>query len=208
MSTPLTHRRPGQLPGGRHGLGRDAVRRDQRDRLLRATIDVVGTVGFAAGSVEAVISRAGVSRRTFYEHFVDREAAFLAAWDRGVEELLDVARAAARAAEDDAVGPSGPAAHAAVSGAAIATVFEALADDPPRARVVVVEVLAAGDEALGRRAAALDRLAAAIGGPPRTGVGAAALAGGLLELVHDRVRRGAHDELRALAPAVTALLTA
>ena len=39
-------------------------------------------------TVEDVIGVAGVSRRTFYEHFKNKEEAFLAAYDAVVEQLL------------------------------------------------------------------------------------------------------------------------
>lgn len=199
--------------------------RDQRERLLRAVVDVVGTVGYAAAAVEPIITRAAVSRRTFYEHFPDKEIAFLAAWDRSVDDLIGLVAAAAEGpprgpapADGASPGPDAAGAPATAPPAdggraltAVEAMVEALIADPARARVVVVEVLAAGDEALGRRAAALDRLAAAIAGARADGatphVGDVALAGGVLELVHDRVRRGAADELRALAPQLVALLT-
>lgn len=50
-------------------------RREQRRQLLVAATWVFSTVGYARANVEAVIQRAGMSRRTFYEHFVDLEDA-------------------------------------------------------------------------------------------------------------------------------------
>ena len=62
--------------------------RNQRERMLAAVIDVVSDVGYASMTVSDVISRAGVSRRTFYEHFVNKEDVFLAAYDHVVEEVI------------------------------------------------------------------------------------------------------------------------
>src|SRR6516164_3645667 len=79
-------RRPPQLPSGRHGLLRSFVAANQRERILSAVAEAVAELGYAEMSVEAVITRAGVSRRTFYEHFKNKEDAFLAAYDTAVHE--------------------------------------------------------------------------------------------------------------------------
>lgn len=46
-----------------------ARRSDQRNRLLAAAGLVFAKVGLAEASVEAIVKEAGMSRRTFYEHF-------------------------------------------------------------------------------------------------------------------------------------------
>src|SRR5882724_3806888 len=65
-----------RLPSGRHGLAREAVVASQRGRLLDAMAEVVAEKGYQATTVADVVERAGVSRRTFYEQFPDREACF------------------------------------------------------------------------------------------------------------------------------------
>lgn len=75
------------LPRGRHHLSRDAINASQRERLLEAIIGLVAADGYAATSVADVISRAGVSRKTFYEHFADKQACFLAAFDEAVGDI-------------------------------------------------------------------------------------------------------------------------
>ncbi len=40
-------------------------------------------------TVAHVVSRAGVSRRTFYEIFADREACLMAALDEAIEQIAD-----------------------------------------------------------------------------------------------------------------------
>src|SRR5215510_10299498 len=78
-----SRRRPGQLPGGRHGLLRSFVAANQRERIQAAA-----ELGYAEMSVEAITARAGVSRRTFYEHFKNKEDAFLAAYDALVRLVI------------------------------------------------------------------------------------------------------------------------
>ena len=77
-------RSPHQLPSGRHGLLRSFVAANQRERILSAIACASAELGYAEMSVEAIIASAGVSRRTFYEHFRNKEDAFLAAYDRAV----------------------------------------------------------------------------------------------------------------------------
>src|SRR5215216_2582358 len=78
--------------GGRHALTQQAVVESQRSRMLLAITQVVADKGYAATTVADVIALAGVSRRTFYEHFAQVEDCFLAAYDAGLGQLLDAVR--------------------------------------------------------------------------------------------------------------------
>jgi AcrR family transcriptional regulator len=62
-------------------LGPERVMDIQRARILAAMVEVCAERGAANVSVAHVVERAGVSRRTFYELFADREQCFLAAFD-------------------------------------------------------------------------------------------------------------------------------
>ncbi len=66
------------------GLGPERVLEIQRVRILAAMVDVSAERGAANVSVAHVVERAGVSRRTFYEIFRDREDCFLGAFDDGI----------------------------------------------------------------------------------------------------------------------------
>lgn len=68
----------------RNGLGPERVIEIQRARILAAMVEVVAEHGLADATVARVVARAGVSRRTFYEIFKDREDCFLAALDEGI----------------------------------------------------------------------------------------------------------------------------
>jgi AcrR family transcriptional regulator len=76
------------LPRGRHGLKRAAVLSSQRERLLRAMLELVSDRGYEATTVPQVVARARVSRNAFYELFQDKTACFLAACDRNTGEIL------------------------------------------------------------------------------------------------------------------------
>jgi AcrR family transcriptional regulator len=71
-------------------LPREQVLASQRERMLRAIAEAVAEKGFARVTVADVISRAGVSRETFYEHFSDKESCFLAALEEGARTLLRI----------------------------------------------------------------------------------------------------------------------
>ena len=93
---------------------------------------------------------AGVSKKTFYEHFADKLDCFLAAYEAASDELL---RARARGAETQpATGSSAPA-------AGIHAYLRWLAAEPALARVFLIEIAAAGPEALERRERVRDRYA-------------------------------------------------
>jgi AcrR family transcriptional regulator len=121
------------LPRGPHRLEREVVLASQHGRLLDAIAQVVAEKGYAATTVADVIDRAGVSRKTFYEHFRDKEACFLAAYDAGVDILLATMRQAG-----DTRGR-------------VRAYLQTLAAEPAFARTFLIEVAAAGPEALRRR---------------------------------------------------------
>src|SRR3954466_3767124 len=132
---------PRPLPRGPHNLARDDVRASQRQRMLDAMAETVAGKGYAGTTVGDVVAGAGVSRKTFYEHFRDKEDCFLAAFDAGVDDLL----AAIVAAE-----PAGPGWKAALR-ARVRAYLSPLAGPPEFAHAFLVEVFTAGPRALERR---------------------------------------------------------
>ena len=131
--------RPRALPRGPHRLAREEVLASQRGRLLDAMAEGVAERGYGAATVADVIDHAGVSRKTLYEHFRDKEECFFAAYDAGVEVLM----ATMRAADDP-----------------IAAYLGTLAAEPAFARTFLIEVNAAGPRALERRAEVHEQFAA------------------------------------------------
>lgn len=79
----------GRLPPGRHGIDPDEVARQQRLRLMAAMLDAVARYGYGPTAVSDVLAAAGVSRRTFYEHFADKEECFLRAFDHVIAVMRD-----------------------------------------------------------------------------------------------------------------------
>ena len=83
-----------QLPRGRHGLTRGAVVAHQRDRLVRSVPTAVCAKGYLALTVEDICAEAGVSRRTFYENFRDKEDCFITSYRHYSDELITAVDAA------------------------------------------------------------------------------------------------------------------
>jgi len=72
-------RRP-TLPRHRHDLSRAEIERAQRARIIVATAEVVTEAGYHEASVKAIIERAGVSSKTFYALYGDKQSAFMAGY--------------------------------------------------------------------------------------------------------------------------------
>lgn len=192
-----------RLPRGPHKLAREAVLASQRGRILEAMADGVAEKGYPATTVADVVARAGVSRKTFYEQFTDKEDCFLAAYDVGVELLAGlIARAEAEAGND----------WLARLKAGSRAFLDTLAAEPAFARTYLIEVLAAGPHALERRAQVMRRFASdhrALYARARVDLPALpelpdeifdAMIGAGAELVAQRVREGRTAELAELQP--------
>ncbi len=144
-ANPFTEGPAERLPSGRHHLTPDAVAASQQGRIMFAIVQAAAAKGYGATTVADVVERAGVSRRTFYEHFQSKEDCFLAAYDTGVEIVLGRMREAA--AEIDADD------WRAVMRSDLEAYLGVLAEQPEFAWSMHMEVLAAGHAALERRAA-------------------------------------------------------
>ena len=113
----------------------------QRARMLDAVTRAVADKGYARVTVGDVVGIAGVSRRTFYEQFKDKEDCFLAAYATGTDALIEnMVEASLRVGRD---------AHwREVLRVAIDTYVGTLAADPEFARTFLVDVLGAGPAAV------------------------------------------------------------
>ena len=77
--------------------GAEAASNEHRARLLQAMASVAAAQGLAATSIAAVVAEAGVSKRTFYEHFVDKDACFLALYRAASASALRTLRESVQA---------------------------------------------------------------------------------------------------------------
>lgn len=77
-----------RLPGGPRQMKADEVARHQKDRLEGAMVEAVARHGFASTTVRELVTLAGVSKSTFYDHFENKEECFLATFDSIVGEMV------------------------------------------------------------------------------------------------------------------------
>lgn len=172
---------------GRSGAaGRDGVFELQRARMTGAMIEVVYERGAAGVTVADVVARSGVSRRTFYELFDDRDDCFMAAFDRAIacvsEDMLAVYTTTGRWRERVRAG--------------LEALLRFLDEEPAMGYLCVVGALGAGPRALARRAA-LTRTLVTVVDEGRTEVRAGrridalvaeGVVGAVLAVVHTRLQ--------------------
>lgn len=184
----LTPRRG--LPRGDQNISRSWVVHSQRERILDAVANLTAAEGYAELKVEDVAEQAAVSLQAFYEHFVDKEDAFLVAYEVGHSKALAMAERA-YAAETD---------WRASVRAGIAVLFEFLAAEPSFAHIALVDALVATDRAAARSNVGVDAFARMLvpgleeapGQSAIRPVIVEAIAGGIFDLclhyaLHDRI---------------------
>jgi AcrR family transcriptional regulator len=196
---PQTEEAPGlaRLPPGRHGLPRDFVAQNQRDRLAAGIIAAVSEFGYHETTITQIAAAAGVSRRTFYSYFNSKEECFVETFDQIVAHICDAAREAAAARGE------WPGKVDARFGAAL----EVFSANPQLARFALAVPPRAGNEVTAhyRRAldAALDEL---LDGMPSGPIQAPSptvqqsLIGGAVSLIVRRVEAGEEDRIGELRP--------
>lgn len=150
-------------------LSRTATAESQRRRLLRAMVESVAAHGYAAASVTEVVAMAGVSKRTFYEQFSDKESCFLACIDSGAERLLSAL----------AIPPDPGVTAIERLDAVVATYLELLTGERAFAKAYLVETIAAGPTAVVRRLALLGRFTALLESLHQQAIDEGAAASGL-----------------------------
>jgi len=177
-------------------------------RLVEGMMQAVAEKRYADITVADVVRHARVSKRTFYEHFSDKEACFLATYQAVSHDLLT---RIARAAASEQVG-------AAQLEAATHAYFSRLAEHPEITRAFLSEIQAAGPSALamrrrihGRFADLLVQLAALArrSDPairPLTREMAMALVGGINELVLLHLDEAQPSSLTQLTKTTTELV--
>jgi AcrR family transcriptional regulator len=134
---------------GSSRLSRGRVTEIQRSRMLAAALSAVEEVGYSRMTVAQVISRAKVSRKTFYDVFADREDCFLAALEQAVTQ-------AGRHVKEAYARETGWREGVRAGLGELLVFFD---EEPALARLVLVEALGAGPRVLERRAEILDELA-------------------------------------------------
>ena len=168
-----------------HGVGRERVIDIQRARILAAMVEECAERGAGNVTVAHVVARAGVSRRTFYELFTDREDCFLGAFDDGI----------ARASRYVLAGYDPSARWVERVRTALVSLLSFLDVERELGQLLVIGSLGAGHKALRRRQRGIAQIIALVDEgrteakagaelPPLTAEG---VVGGVLSVLHARL---------------------
>jgi AcrR family transcriptional regulator len=90
----ISLRAPPAIPPGRSKLSKSEVARNQRERILYATAQQAASKGYNVTTVADITATAKVDRRVFYKHFRDKQQAFLAVHELGVQQLMALSASA------------------------------------------------------------------------------------------------------------------
>jgi AcrR family transcriptional regulator len=189
-----------RLPPGRHGLPREFVAHNQRERLIAGLAEAVAEHGYAGATIAHITRHAAVSRRTFYEHFSSKDELFVAAYETVMAELRErIAQAFEEADEWPQAMKAG-----------ISAMLQFLAAEPNLARLCMVEALVAGPVVVERYDAAIQSFVPYFrsGRDGRSSEVLArlsptteeALVGGMVSLISRRIIAGRTAELEELLP--------
>lgn len=169
----------------------------KREAILKGMLEAVGSVGYDTASVRTVLDRTGLYRQAFYDNFADKAECYLEAYDAGVQ-AVEERLAAAAAGEETWLGRLR---------AALTALLEFLDAEPDVGRALIVEVHAAGQPGLARRAETMRRATEFIDSareevevesPPP--IAADGIVSGMHALLHSRLASQSSDPLIALLP--------
>jgi AcrR family transcriptional regulator/DNA-binding MarR family transcriptional regulator len=184
--------------------GREHLSDIQRARMLSAMVEAVAERGVGNVTVAHVVGRSGVSRRTFYELFEDREECFLVAFEEAVRQAATVVTPAYER----------PGSWQVKTRRALTALLQFLDFEPDTARLLVVEALGAGPRALQRRQNVLIQIIKIVdrgraeakkrdNPPPLTAEG---VVGAALSIVHTRMVEEGSPPLVYLANELTSMI--
>jgi AcrR family transcriptional regulator len=196
----LLSKSDGRFPAGVRTLPPDLVQAVQRERLIVSMLAAAAERGYRALTVQDVLTRAGISRPTFYEQFQDKEDCFLAAFDAAAGELQRRVRAAAEKVDAN---------WRDRMRAGLEELLRYIDEEPKAARTVLVEARASSPAGLGRRDELLDGFASCIDGmvrdelaEPPSAIAAAGVVGGIESVLYARLQKGDTEDLDSLVPSL------
>jgi AcrR family transcriptional regulator len=187
-----------RLPSGAHGIPREAIEKDQRERLVAAIAEIAHERGLVEMSVSRIVERAGISRKTFYELFESKTKCVEFACEEAYGHLFEGVKRASRegGAWPDRVER------------AMGALLDAAAEDPLGAELYLIHARAVrGSLGEARCEKGVEALAEAMRGGEAAGGGAGRGPPGLsvefsvcaiLWLVALQVRRGGKEGLPGL----------
>jgi AcrR family transcriptional regulator len=192
-----------RLPRGRHGLPPELVAANQRERLIAGIIAAVAEHGYSDTTIATIVKAAELSRKTFYEHFANKESCFAAAYEASFEYLRQTIKGV------DAEGSWGQLVRARLE-----RLLGLLSEEPDLASFFLVAPTSVGDQVVERHHEAMRALVEELmdGAPTGTVKGESletreqALAGGISRLIVLKLSAGKAPELPNLLPALVELM--
>jgi AcrR family transcriptional regulator len=180
---------PGQMTPAR-------VARHQKARLEGAMVEAVARHGFAGTTLRELVTLAGVSKSTFYEHFESKQDCFLSTFDEIVAEVGERVGRAYREPED----------FRARLVAGLAAFMDLTVEEPAAARLAAVESLTLGAAGVAHRERGSQAFELMIAqsfehSPSEREVPAMtvrAIVAGIRGVVYRRLRAGRQEELPGL----------
>ncbi|WP_229750948.1 TetR/AcrR family transcriptional regulator [Undibacterium terreum] len=177
---------------------------EHRHRLLDGMANAVAANGYANTTIADIVKQAGVSRRTFYEHFATKQQCFIALYEAAALHALKVLRTAIDPAHDW---------HTQLE-QAMSAYLAALAQNPVLLRTLFIEIWGLGEEGLAVRRRINEEIAGFMlkvvnakgpgqPGQPLSADIAMAVVGGINELVLQAIER---NRVHALQEIVTPAL--
>jgi len=194
------------VPRGRHAPPLEIRQGRQRQRLFAAAATVFARCGYAESTAEGIAREAGMSKATFYEHFVNKEACIVALFDAALETIL---RAIGHG--DNQAGTGDPRARYRRN---VRAFLDAVEANPEVSQTLLVEIIGAGPRAVERRDFAFGGMAtyvfernaadAAAGLAPKFASpdDAYAVVGAIVELAARRLRTGVPEDIHDLEPVI------
>jgi AcrR family transcriptional regulator len=171
-----------------------------RSRLLEGMALAVGGKGYADTTIADIVREAGVSRRTFYEHFATKAECFIALYEAANRNTLAVLRGAITPEHE----------WQAQLDTALVAYLGAMAQNPPLLRSLSMEILGLGAEGMAARRRVNQELcrfmlqvvneaSGRARKAPLTQDMAVAVIGGINELVLQAIEQGRAGQLAELA---------
>jgi AcrR family transcriptional regulator len=198
LGSPVQASAPVPLPPGNHGLPADLIARSQRTRIIQAIAELTMAKGYAQTQIKDIVAHARVAKPVFYQHFSDKQHAFLEAQNHPTQYILDRCATAYFSADQwpDRVWRM------------FETLLDLVVENPAISHLRLVECYAAGPAAI-RRAEDITRSftifleegyrhRAQAASLPR--LCSAAIAGAIFEIIQRQVAAGELATLRAHLP--------
>jgi AcrR family transcriptional regulator len=185
-----------RLPTGAHGMAREEVARDQRERLQRAMTELISERGYQAVRILDLTQLAHVSRPTFYELYADKEELLLSAYNDIAARTAQTALEAFNRKPKDTLDRR--------IRAGMHAFAELAADEPHAMKLFLIGAFGAGPKALARRKETINALEQAIlssgeSGPVAPDLVVKAILGAIREVAVARLHHGNVRELRKAA---------